>query len=222
MKRTILTVVCLLLVVAAGLTLNPLRPREATGQDDLSSDIAGVYVEVSPPAGSSPRVVVIFADGNWTVRVADVPPSFGVWQESEEQPTADALMLDAILAPGLDRTGTGTGTDTGTSTNTGTGTGTSTDTSTDTDITAAAYTLVFDEMFETVIVTNTSTLEEFTAQRLSVTDTDTGTGTDTDTGTGTDTDTGTGTDTDTGTGTDTSTGTSTGTNTGTGTGTTTQ
>jgi len=207
MKRSILIAVCIMLMVSVGLVYNPLSPRQANGQDNISSffdpglDIAGVYVEGTPPLGSSPRIVVLYADGNWTVRILGAPPSFGVWKAIEEGTTPDVYMLDAVLAPSLD----------------------------DPPAATAPYTLVFDSTLQSVTVTNTSTMAGFTAQRLSVTNTttdtstttttDTSTTTTTDTSTSTIPDTSTTTTTDTSTSTipDTSTTTSTGTVTGTGT-----
>jgi hypothetical protein len=98
----------------------------------------------------------------------------------EEGTTLDALVLDAVLSPSLDGLAT-----------------------------TAPYTLAFDATLQSLMVTNTSTMEGFTAQRVSVTGTGTGTGTGTSTGTDTGTGTSTGTNTGTSTSTDTGTGTTT-------------
>jgi hypothetical protein len=199
MKRIMTIALGMTIAVLLSLAMTLLDGPVAEAQGDMTGLLtAGTYVE-QPATAGSPRIVVVYDDGNWTLFT---PPAtslrFGVWAERAEETPTD--------------TETDTDTDTETSTDTGTGTDSVTLFGSLVDQSGGTlpYTLQFDEMFTSVTVTNTTTQETFQAMRVEIS-TDTGTGTGTDTGS--DTDTGTGTDTDTGTGTDTDTGTSTSTDT---------
>lgn len=97
MIRGILVVVFMFLAVSIGLVFNPISPRDAGGQVgggiSLGLESAGVYVE---EAVEAPRIVVIYADGNWTLQSGDAPLSFGVWQPAAEELTVTAKLVDSL------------------------------------------------------------------------------------------------------------------------------
>jgi hypothetical protein len=198
MKRIMTIALGMTIAVLLSLAMTLLDGPLAEAQGDMTGLLtAGTYVE-QPATAGSPRIVVIYDDGNWTLfNPAASSLMFGVWEEMVETPTD---------------TETDTDTDTATSTDTGTDTGpVILDGSLVEQIgSTVPYTLQFDEMLSAVTVTNTTTQETFRAVRVEIgtdtgmdTSTDTDTGTDTSTDTDTDMDTSTDTDTDTDTATDT-------------------
>jgi len=182
---------------------------EAQGDGTTGLMAAGVYVEeVEQEPGQEQsvqgRVIVLYADGNWTLYdPTTISPMYGIWEQAG-----------------------GTSTDTDTATDTGTATDTSTDTGTDTgpvtlDATLfdpntgerTSYTIEIDETFTSLTLING---EEATFTRLAEgtgTETTTTTETETTTTTATETETATATETETATATETETGTDTGTST---------
>jgi len=215
MKRIMTITTGMALAIFLSLTMSLLNVSLAQAQEGPTTGlmIAGTYVEENAEGGS-PRVVVIYGDGNLTIyNPPDSSLMFGIWEEVGETPTATSTSTD-----------TETSTDTSTDTSTTTGSVSLRASVVDTLGETSSYTLEFDGTFTSVTVTNTDDEETFEAARVAIGPDSTPTGTDTDTdgtdtGTdGTDTDTSTPTGTDTGTSTPTGTDTGTSTPTGTGTG----
>jgi hypothetical protein len=232
MKRIMTSTTGRALAVFLSLAMALLNVSLAEAQGDGTTGLmaAGVYVEeVEQEPGQEQsvqgRVIVLYADGNWTLYdPTTISPMYGIWEEAGGTSTDTDTGTD---------TDTATDTDTDTDTSTGTGTDTSTGTGTDTGAVTldgalfdpntgdqTSYTLGFDEAFNSLTLTNGT--EEATFTRVAIgtdTDTETSTSTDTDTETSTSTDTdtetstSTDTDTETSTSTDTSTETSTSTDT---------
>jgi hypothetical protein len=151
-------------------TLLDLRPAEAQG--DITGLLsAGTYVETPAATAGSPKIVVIYYDGNWTLFDPVTNQTlFGVWEERVGEPTD---------------TDTATDTDTSTDTANGTGAVTLNGTLVDPAGTPLPYTLQLDALFTSMTVRNSTTQETFEAVRQDVS---TGTETDT-TPTSTETDT---------------------------------
>jgi hypothetical protein len=194
MKRIVTIALGMTIAVLLSLAMTLLDGPLAEAQGDMTGLLtAGTYVE-QPATAGSPKIVVIYDDGNWTLfNPATSSLMFGVWEEMVETPTDT-------------ETDTETGTETSTDTDTETGPITLSGALVDPSGSTLPYSLQFEEMFTSVMVTNTTTQETFQAMRVEVdTDTDTSTDTDTDTDTSTDTDTDTDTDTSTDTSTDTDT-----------------
>jgi hypothetical protein len=193
MKRIMTITTGMALAIFLSLTMSLLNVSLAQAQEGPTTGlmIAGTYVEEDPEAGS-PRVVVIYGDGNLTIyNPPDSSLMFGIWEEVGETPTATSTSTD-----------TETSTDTSTDTSTTTGSVSLRASVVDTLGETSSYTLEFDGTFTSLTLTNGDTEATFTRVAIDGTGTDTdGTGTDTSTGTGTDTSTGTGTGTSTGTGT---------------------
>jgi hypothetical protein len=231
MKRIMTSATGRVLAVFLSLAMALLNVSLAEAQGDGTAGLmaAGVYVEeVEQAPGQEPgvqgKVVVLYADGNWTLYdPTAISPMYGIWEE------AGGTSTD---------TDTDTDTDTATDTSTDTATDTSTDTATDTGAvtldgtlfdpntgSTTSYTLEFDEALTSLTLTNGTTEATFTRVEIGTetgTDTSTSTDTSTETSTSTDTSTETSTSTDTSTETSTSTDTSTETSTSTGTSTTLQ
>jgi hypothetical protein len=215
MKRIMTSATGRVLAVFLSLALPLLNVSLAEAQGDGTTGLmaAGVYVEeVEQEPGQEPsvqgRVVVLYADGNWTLYdPTAISPMYGIWEEAGG-------------------TSTGTDTDTDTSTDTGTDTGAVTLDGTLFDPNTGdttSYTLEFDQALTSLTLTNGTPEATFTRIAIGTdTGTDTSTSTDTSTDTSTSTDTGTETSTSTDTGTETSTSTNTGTETSTSTSTTLQ
>jgi hypothetical protein len=171
MRRIMTIVAGMALAVSLSLmvTLLDLRPAEAQGDIITSLLSAGTYVEDPATVPGSPRIVVIYADGNWTLfNPATTSLMFGTWEERVGGPTD---------------TDTATATDTATDTSSVTLDGVLVDQAG----ISLPYTLQLGEMFTSVTVTNTTTQVTFDAVRIAI-GTDTDTDTDTDTATDTDTD----------------------------------
>jgi hypothetical protein len=225
MKRIMTSATGRVLAVFLSLAMALLNVSLAEAQGDGTAGLmaAGVYVEeVEQAPGQEPgvqgKVVVLYADGNWTLYdPTAISPMYGIWEEAGG-------------------TSTDTDTDTATDTSTDTATDTSTDTATDTGAvtldgtlfdpntgSTTSYTLEFDEALTSLTLTNGTTEATFTRVEIGTeTGTDTSTSTDTSTETSTSTDTSTETSTSTATSTETSTSTATSTETSTGTSTTLQ
>ena len=171
---TIVAGMALAVSLSLMMTLLDLRPAEAQG-NITGLLTAGTYVEDPATAAGSPRIVVIYADGNWTLFTpATTSLMFGTWEER-------------VAAP--------TDTDTATDTATDAGSVTLDSALVDPAGISLPYTLQLDEMFTSVTVTNITTQVMFEAVRIAI-GTETETDTDTDTAPDTATESGNGTETD--------------------------